>query len=392
VKRTVPVIVILSVVVCVSAGFVHAATPIWRLSQQARDAADLGEYARADKLFKKARRRAPENAYLAFGHATALARAGRVDDALVALDQAVTAGYRIERTLLRSEALESLHQASSWDAVVERVRANQVEYKVRLAEARQPIDPAEAPAFDDLEELLAEKQKANREFYGEKSDEPQQIRRARYIERWAASLIRLADEKPGDPQREQVLIELVRLRVGEAHGLELRWSPHAIETVQVAADRYLVNYAGSENAAEAWLAGAVARTVAPEPEDFLAPESDWPKPRCVETLPVFEELAAAVPADTWSLAALGFKGLCLAEAFPDRLDEIRAAAAAYLEKKEEEEESWGSYDLMLGAGLKIALWHIEGPPEFEAEALAGGTLTLADFKGRVTLLDFWNPG
>jgi hypothetical protein len=48
--------------------------------------------------------------------------------------------------------------------------------------------------------------------------------------------------------------------------------------------------------------------------------------------------------------------------------------------------------MMLRSGLKIALWRLDGPPEFDAESLDGGTLSLDDFEGKVTLLDFWSPG
>lgn len=151
-----------------------------------------------------------------------------------------------------------------------------------------------------------------------------------------------------------------------------------------------VEYPESPNAAEARLALAVAQTVAPFPEDLELPRSSWPVPRCTETLPLFEQIAAAEPPDEWSSIALGFKALCLSQTASDRREEIREAATVFLEA--ENTESTYTYERMLRSELKIALWRIDGLPEFEAQALAGGTLSLADFKGKVTLLDFWNPG
>ena len=85
----------------------------------------------------------------------------------------------------------------------------------------------------------------------------------------------------------------------------------------------------------------------------------------------------------------GAQALCLAATAPEREEEIRKAATTFLES---EEAASSAYASMLRAELKTTLWRIDGLPEFEAEALEGGTLSLGDFKGKVTLLDFWNPG
>ncbi len=366
----------------------YAGPSTWRLWVRARDAADIGEFDRAHKLYTKARRLDPEDANLTYSHAKALAAAGRAEEALAALDTALANGFRYDKRMLRSEELAPLRDAPNWDELVERASTNLADFKVRLREAREPIDPADAPAFANIEKLLADKEKSDGEYYGKPSDEDPQLRRARYFERWAAAMLRLADEKKQTDEREQALIALLRLRVDDAVGLRLHWPKHAIEKVAAAAERYLAEYADTDNATEAILARSVAGTVAPYPDDTDVPKSSWPQPRCAENLPAFEQLSAADPADPWSLTALGFKALCLAEIASERRDDIRKGAAAYLD----EEGIENNYDLMLRAGLKVALWRLDGLPEFEAEALDGGTLSVADFKGKVTLLDFWNPG
>ncbi len=371
-------------------GPAHAGTSKWRLQVRARDAADIGEFDRAHKLYSKARRLDPEDGYLAYAHAKALAAAGRTEEALAALDTALTHGFRHDKKMIRSEELVPLRDAPNWDELLERARANLTDFKARLGEAREPIDPADAPAFANIEELLADKEKSDGEYYGQPSDGDPQVRRARYVERWAGAMLRLADEKNEKEtiEREQALLALLRLRVDEAIGLDLHWPQHAIDKVAAAAERYLAEYADTENVTEARLARSVAGTVAPYPDDFDLPRSSWPQPHCTQSLPDFEQLSATDPADSWSLTALGFKALCLAKVSPDRHDEIHEAAASYLG----EDEIETTYDVMLRAGLKIAMWRLDGLPEFEAEALEGGTLSVADFKGKVTLLDFWNPG
>jgi hypothetical protein len=359
-------VTLLIVLACMTTEVAHAASS-WKLHQQARTAADAGEHDRAHKLYTKARRRTPDSEFLAFDHAQVLAAAGRADEALVALGSAVALGYRLEHKLLRSESLASLQGAPQWDDLLERTRSNQTEFQTRLDLARQPVAPEDARAFDGLEALLEAKDLDERELY-----EP-----------------RLADAKRGDPEREQALAELVRLRVGEAQGLDLRWQRDATEKVAAATERYLADHAAAANATEVRVAQVVARTVAPFPEDvFSLPQSSWPQPRCDETLPELEAMSSGDATDPWTRVAGGFKALCLAETDSDRHDEIRAGADAYLQA----EPTDNGYDLTLRAGLKIALWRLDGLPEFEAEALAGGTLSVADFKGKVTLLDFWNPG
>ncbi len=369
-------------------GPARAGTSTWRLELRARDAADIGDFDRAHKLYTKARRLDPEDAYLAYSHAKALAAAGRTEEASSALETALSHGFRHERRMDRSDELAPLRNAPIWDEMLQRARANLTEFKARLREAREPIDPADASAFASIEQLLAEKEKSDGEYYGQPSDEDPQIRSARYAERWAAAMLRLADERRGTDEREQALIARLRLRVDDALGMRLHWPKHAIEKVTAAAERYLAEYADTDNATEARLARTVAGTVAPYPDDTDLPGSSWPQPRCTENLPAFEQLSATDPADSWSLTALGFKALCLAENSPGQLEEIREAAAAYLDEGEIDT----TYDFLLRAGLKIALWRLDGLPEFEAEALDGGTLSVADFKGKVTLLDFWNPG
>lgn len=390
--RIVPtaVAVLLIALVCAGPRVARAGAPVWRLQSQASEAADAGKYSRADKLYQKARRKAPEDAYLAMDHATLLARDGRIDEALAALAAALDHGYRHPKSLRESEALEPLRDKPEWDAWVERAAENQVEFEGQLREARTPIDPAEAQPFEDLASLLEAKAAAEQSLYAGTNEVPWQIRQARFVEHWAAALTRLANVKEAaDSDREGARIEIVRLRVNDAESMDLRWTADSIEKVADAAGRYLEAFPGSENEGEARLALAVARTVALQPEDFEQPEESWPQPRCEETLPELERLGSLDPPDLWSLSAQGFMALCLAATDSDNHESIRQAAAAYLNSEETEV---GVYDLTLRGLLKIALWRIDGLPEFEAEALAGGTLTLADLRGRVTLLDFWNPG
>lgn len=130
-----------------------------------------------------------------------------------------------------------------------------------------------------------------------------------------------------------------------------------------------------------------ARAAGVLPEGVGWPEQRSYEPRCVEALPALEELGGE-GTDSWSAVARGLKTLCLERVSPERHEEIRAGARAYLDLDDQE----NSLDRLLRRTLKIALWRVDGPPEFEAEALDGGKVTLASFQGKLTLLDFWSPG
>jgi len=373
----------------IAAGVVEArGKPVWQLQLRAREAADIGEDKRADALYAKARNRAPENPFLSFDHAETLMRAGRTEDALEALDAAVASGFRLAARLERSEALAPLRDSPHWKTLLESTRATATEFEERLREAQRPIDPDRADVFPDLDTLSRAQERANREFYEYAGYEAYELRRARFAERWSAALTQLAGDKRNTPERERALIALVRLRVEEANALRLNWPQDSIDKVAASTSAYLDEFPDSENAAEARLARAVAGVAAPYPDDWYTPRSSRPQPRCAESLPAFEELSATGAEDPWSLTALGFEALCLDRINPARRVEIRAAARAYLAT----EDLSSTYDMMLRAELKVILWRIDGLPEFEAEGLDGNVVTLADFKGKVTLLDFWSPG
>ena len=235
---------------------------------------------------------------------------------------------------------------------------------------------------------MSARKDSEQRLYEYTGDEDYQIRRARFTERWAASLSRLAEEAGNPTERETALIELVRLRVTAELTMWMHWNQDSIDKAAAAAEAYLAEFADGENAYEVRLARAVAGVMAPSPDNWFAPRSMWPEPRCAESLPVFEELSAAGTEDPWSLTALGFKAVCLDRTDRSRRNEIRAAANEYLA----DEELSSPYDMMLRSELKVALWRVDGLPPFEAEGLNGETVTLADFEGKVTLLDFWSPG
>lgn len=388
-------LVIAFAIACLPAAPAGASQPVWRLQQKANEATSIGELAKADRILVKARKRAPANPYLAFDHAGVLASQGRTAQAVAALEAAVEHGFRHESALLESEALEPLGRVPSWDRLLAAVRVNETEFQRLLEEARRPLDPADGTEFPDIAALLEAKEQADRDFYDQESDEPHAIRRARFTERWVASLIRLARETEDRDERDEAMIFVLRERLDGAVMLDLYWSRHAIETVVGAADSYLEACPEGAHATEARLARVLADIVAPAPEDLNTPRAEWPEPRCAEALPVLSELggmgAADDPDETddeWIAVARGIEAVCLERVAPDRHADIGDAARAYLER----ERTFSSYDLMLVGSLKVALWRIEGLPQFEARGLDGEIVSLDDFRGRITLLDFWSPG
>jgi hypothetical protein len=365
-----------------------AAKPVWQIRQQASAAVEAGKLERAERVLAKARKRAPEDSGLAFDHAEVLARGARFAEAFAALEAAVAAGFRSETALLDSEGLEPLRGGTGWDALLARARANEADFEQRLDEARAPLDPEDASTFADVATLLEAKDQAERDLFSRQSDDPWEIRRARFDERWVAALRRLAGDTRDDAERERALIAVLRQRVDAAPMLDLLWPQYAIDKIGRAADSYLNEHPAGENVTEARLARILADVAVPPPDDPDTPRDDWPRPRCAEALPGLSELAGTDSSDEWATRALGVQALCVEQIFPERHDEIREAAVAYLDRELE----FSAYDLMLGGSLKIALWRMDGPPDFEAESLDGSTLSLDDLRGKITLLDFWSPG
>ena len=359
----------------------------WHIWRRASAAADAGELERASALYAKARARSPAEPSMAEQHAVVRARLGDAEGALSLLEEAARLGYLYEWVLEHEEALDALRDSPRYAALAERVRANQAEHGEQVAAARKPIDPAEAEAFPDLTTLEQAHERAEREFYMKPSEEPWDLRRARFTEKWAGAFARLAEARRGTPDREGALIGLVRLRIEEALGLDLMGSESNLAAVTTASRAFLAEFPESAHRVEARLAGVVAEIAVRVPDDFDWAKAALPRPDCRPQLAVLEELASGGTADEWSKAALGLEAICLHEVAPERAAEIREAASAYLEH-----EGSTYYDTMLRSELKIALWKLDGLPPFTGEGLDGRPVSLADFAGKVTLLDFWSPG
>jgi hypothetical protein len=361
------------------------------LAYQARKAVDAGELARADELLVLLRTRLPRDSSYAVSHAQVLAQLNDPDGALAALEQAAALGERSVRKLEQDASFAAFATEPRFVAVLDTVRANAAEFEARYAAALEPRDPGTAASFPDLAALLAARKRAEEQLgYGDQP-EPYAIRQARFREEWIAALARLAGERRGTPDREGALIEIVRMRLDDFPSIDLLWTASEQVRVSEAASAYLAAFPQGEHAREAQLAVVVAVAAAARPPDFDWGNDDPPRPDCAAALPLFEELDDDGTADKWSAAALGFKTLCLYETRPEETAAIRAGASAYLATPEVN-EGRTPYDWMLRRQLTILGWRIDGPPPFEAEGLDGQRVSLADFRGKVTLLDFWSPG
>jgi hypothetical protein len=362
------------------------------LAQQARRAENAGEDARAAELYALLRSRRPSETAFALAHARALARTGATDAALAALEQAVAQGGRDADRLEQEEAFAGLGADPRFAAILEAARTNASEYAAEYAAAIEPQDPRTAPSFPDLASLLAARERAgNDSAGGDGPSDDAPIRRARFREVWIAALARLAQEKSGTPEAEGALIEIVRMRSDDLPFYEFVWTEAQQAGVRHAAEAYLAEFPGGPAAREARLARAAAFGAAIQPPGFDWGVDDTPRPDCAAALPLLEALDDDGTADAWSAAVLGLKTLCLFETRPEATEEIRAGVAAYLSTPEKFENR-SPYDWLLRRRLTVIGWHLDGPPPFVAEGLDGRPVSLADLRGKITLLDFWGPG
>lgn len=360
----------------------------WALWESAEKAAEAGDLARAAELYRKFREKHPKSAAAAQLHATVLARSGDTEAALAALESAARLGVHSPEEIEEDEAFASLRSSPRYEAVLEAIAENEVQYQRDLAIAKQPLDPKQAPSFKSFKALDAAQKRARKPLNKPGQDEPYPLRTARFLEHWSAALTKLAEEQRNTPDRERALIEIVRLRVEDAASTKFAWSEKGAARIQEAANAFLAEFPQSPDAPEARLAAAAAMAAGVLPEGW-----DWfreaqPRPRCREALPQLEELSREGTANSWSARALGFAALCRADA--GQGEEFRDDATAVLALLESAETPT-LYDYLLRAELMIATWQLDGPPAFEAEGLLTSKLGLTDFKGKVTLLDFWAP-
>jgi hypothetical protein len=362
------------------------------LAYQAQRAENAGEDARAAELYALLRSRRPDETAFAVAHARVLARTGATDAALVALEQAVARGGRDAGQFEQEEAFAALRTDPRFAANLDAARTNASEYAAEYAAALEPRDPRTAPSFSDLASLLAARERAgNDSAGGEGPRDEAPIRRARFREAWIAALARLAQEKPGTPDAEGALIEIVRMRSDALPLHELVWSATQQAGVRHAAEAYLAGFPAGPAAREARLARAAAIAAAIRPPGFDWAVDDTPRPDCAAALPLLEELDDDGTADSWSAAALGLKTLCLFETRPEATEEIRAGVESFLSTPEKFDDR-SPYEWLLRRRLTVVRWHLDGPPPFVAEGLAGRPVSLADLRGKITLLDFWGPG
>jgi hypothetical protein len=128
------------------------------------------------------------------------------------------------------------------------------------------------------------------------------------------------------------------------------------------------------------------------PADFDYERDVARAPRCADALPALAELSADGTADRWSTLASGLHAVCLAKVDPSRKDEIRARLDAYDTGPHPDWQDATALDWLAPRAAKLARWTIDGPPPLAGTTADGRKVSLADFRGKVTLLDFWSPG
>ncbi len=375
---------------------VDPASRSWRMSQRAASLAAAGDLAAADRLMVTVRERAPDAASYAVTHAAIKARRGEREAALQLLEHASSLGLSDEDELVGDLAFDALRSDPRFVTVVDAARARAASVRQKVEDARKPVDPASAPAFADYARLAEARDAAERRLYeGDdrgRAGEPYEVRRARFVEEWAAALIRLADARRGTPDEERARYELLRMRLRGVSSIRLEWREDAGAKVREAARAYLHAIPNGANVPAARIAAAMADALSVLPAGRDPDLGPAPRPRWEAALPVLADIAADGTANRWSTLATGLRAMALHELEPERQDEIRSAIAAYEAGPKPSWEDQNTLDLAPRWALKVVRWKMDGLPPLEGMTVQGRRVGLADFRGKLTLLDFWSPG
>ncbi|UCF68686.1 MAG: hypothetical protein JSV80_05205, partial [Acidobacteriota bacterium] len=114
---------------------------------------------------------------------------------------------------------------------------------------------------------------------------------------------------------------------------------------------------------------------------------------CEGMLAALEPIASdASPNNPWSTAASGLRALCLGELRPDPPEPVIEAIDRYIELSESDESSLTEFDGRLRLELSITRLAASDLPDFALTDLDGVEASLARYRGKLLLLDFWAPG
>ncbi len=364
----------------------------WRMEQRAETLAAAGDLAAADRLMVTVRERDPDKPGYLIAHARIKSRRGHAAAALDLLERAAALGLADETEVADDAAFDELRADPRYVSVVAAVRANRAAFRQQLRAAERPVDASSAREFADLASLEKAREEAESARHDDATIEAYLLRRARSSEEWAAALARLADAKRGTPDEEGARYALLDHRMDEAFGVDLTCRATEAEKVRDAAGAYLAALPKGEHAAAARIALAAVAGASLLPDDFEYDTDPVPAPRCAEALPALADLAADGTANRWSTLATGLHALCLFEVDPTRAAEIRAGLDAYDAGPQPEWKDASALDWLAPRMVKVTRWRLDGPPPLAGTTVDGRRVSLADFRGKVTLLDFWSPG
>ena len=335
-------------------------------NSDAQEAVAKKDWAGATRAYQKAARIHPGNEGLWYNLACVQALQGKTDAAMASLQKAADAGWADDAWPAKDSDLTALRDDPRFQSWLVRVKE---------ASANKPAVAAPGALASTAEEIEKESEAADERMQSVSGvlGSTERARANAAIARWKlASWDAIAESATDDAARSEA--EWSALRSLVRKDLQVT-SPDLADEVIARADRFAAEHPSSEHADEARYAGATAR--------FSRTWSD--EDRMAEGRKSYES-------DLLRIAAASTKGPGLERALAQLIslsdddDAMLRGLHSRLRSIMGDDEKFTKLMLSEARG---AHYRLTGLPAFEAKTLDGRTVTPADLRGKVTLIDFW---
>ena len=324
-------------------------------------------------LFTEQKNLAPEGKWGYYNLACAYGRNGQVDQAMAWLDSAVAGGWDDAAHLQQDTDLQSLVGDPRFDALLKRVEETQAKHDQIFAGGLPTLDAPEGVVTEEALNEWAETQQRELRlsgsiWYGYESTSARMIMEAK---RLAALSVIHADSF-------DYPLERIIATCGLQSPYEEKWGP-ICGTIMSEADAYLEKHPTGDGANEAAYRGAMAAIMENGVAAVATPEGAPALARAEQYRDKIDPTAHQHgAAEAWIMAAT------LAKAGDARAD-LYPQLKTFLADNADNDRATNVTRILMAEDVVRASW----PIPINGVDIDGKKVSLADYKGKVVLVDFW---